>query len=713
MKLILNLIALVLLAFASSSYSQMTDNWKWMNPSPQGNTLFAVDFVDNNTGFSAGDYGTVLKTSDAGATWNKISSGTDKDLISASFVNSNIGFVGGHSQLLRKTTDGGQTWQALQLPVSGNWDTAYSVMDIKFLNPNVGYVAGFFQLESKIWKTTDGGSTWATQSTGSFNYIQRLYMLDENTGFAMGGALGGEIIRTTNGGSTWEMVYQGSYTVYSMHFITSLIGVVGCEEGRIYRTTDGGSTWNFALCPSGLDVMTLQFTNASTGFGFGSGSVYIKTTDGGLNWDELSLGTGGVRWYYAGDITPNGNLHAVGTYGAMIRSTNAGASFSSQPYVTEHSICDIEFIDQNTGYAVAGFGDGDILKTTNAGETWVSQVSSYTLPLYGIAFTSANTGYLAGSINIKKTTNGGSNWIDAYTSTTNEIFGDVFFTNANTGYVVGSYGKLLKTTNAGVNWNSTSIPGGGTFIGSIYFVNDNTGFVTGDNNAALKTTDAGVTWAPMTVASGFTSLNNIFFTDVNTGYVSSSVGLFKTTNSGANWFQLGAPSGGYSNVQFRGNFGYAVAGSGKIVKTIDGGNSWITQPTVTENPLYALYFNSDNFVYAGGVRGTMIKTIPTELLLTPILGNSNETPKSFYLEQNYPNPFNPVTTIKFGVSKPGFVSIKVYDITGKIVDELMNSSLNPGSYEVKWEGSGFSSGVYFYSIKTNEFSETRKMILVK
>ncbi len=707
------LMALVAIIFTVSSYAQLNDNWKWLNPSPQGNTLNAVDFVDNNTGYSAGTYGTLLKTTDGGTEWTPLNSGTDKNLMSMCFVNSSTGYVGGARQLLRRTTDAGQTWQNLQLPVQGQWDTAYYVMDINFVNANIGYIVGFFQLESKIWKTTDGGNSWVTQGTGGADYLKETYFLDENTGFAFGGPTYSEVVKTTNGGSTWQSVSQESYIAYSMCFINAATGVYGCADGRVYRTVDGGNTWNFAMCPSSLDITSIHFINATTGYGFGSGSVYIKTTDAGQTWNEYSIGVGSVNQYFDADMTANGNLHAVGTYGAMIRSTNSGTSFISQPFVTEHSITDIEFLNVSTGYAVAGFGEGDILKTTDAGETWVSQVSSYTLPLYGIAFTSPETGYLAGSINIKKTTNGGTNWIDVYTSSQNEIFGDIFFTNVNTGYAVGSYGKLLKTTNAGASWNSSTIPNSGTFLNSIFFVDDNTGYAVGGESKSLKTTDAGATWSVMNITSGFLNFNNVFFIDINTGYVSHGAGIFKTTNGGTTWFQLNTPAGGYNNVQFRNNYGYAIAGDGKIIKSIDGGNSWIVQPTVTSNPLYALYFNSDNFVYAGGVRGNMMKTIPQELLVTPVSGNQNETPRNFYLGQNYPNPFNPVTTIKFGIIKSGNVQIKVYDAAGRIVDELVNNGYNPGSYEVSWDASKYSSGIYFYSIVTNEFSQTKKMVLVK
>lgn len=708
-----SLIVLVIALLNSFSYSQLTDNWKWLNPGPQGNNLYSVDFADNNTGYACGNYGTLLKSTNAGQSWYQLNSGTGKRLHSVDFVNAGIGFIGGTNLMLKKTTDGGQSWNNIQLPTQGQWDSLYTIMDINMVNQNAGYVVGFFQLECKIWKTTNGGNSWNILGTGGANYLMNLYFLNENFGFAYGGPTYSEVVRTTDGGASWQQVSQESYIAYSMCFIDSLKGVYGCADGRIYKTSDGGLTWTFALCPSSLDITSIYFINSTTGFGFGTGSVYVKTTDGGNTWDEYSLGIGGLRSYYDAAMTPAGIINVVGSYGAMIRTTNSGASFVSQPYVTEHSISDIEFINSNTGYAVAGFGEGDILKTTDAGETWVSQVSSYTLPLYGISFTSPETGYLAGSINIKKTTNGGVNWVNIYNSTTNEIFGDIFFTDVNTGYAVGSYGKLIKTTNAGGSWTASTIPNSGTFITSIVFVNSNTGYVCGDDNKALKTTDAGATWVNMNVAAPFINLNNVFFTDANTGYISSANGIYKTTDGGSSWFQLGTPAGGFNNVQFRGNYGYAIASDGKIIKSTNAGSSWIVQPTVTDNPLYALFFNSDDFIYAGGVRGTMMKTIPQELLMTPVSGNNNQAPKGYYLNQNYPNPFNPVTSIKFGIVKSGVVKITVYDITGKVVSELLNKNLSTGSYEVKWDGSTFSSGVYFYAITTADFSETKKMILVK
>ncbi len=95
-----------------------------------------------------------------------------------------------------------------------------------------------------------------------------------------------------------------------------------------------------------------------------------------------------------------------------------------------------------------------------------------------------------------------------------------------------------------------------------------------------------------------------------------------------------------------------------------------------------------------------------------VLGNTN-TPKTFALEQNYPNPFNPVTSIKYQLPRAEKVSIKVFDILGKKVANLVNENKEPGYYEVSFDASNLASGLYFYRIEAGSFTDTKKMILVK
>lgn len=95
------------------------------------------------------------------------------------------------------------------------------------------------------------------------------------------------------------------------------------------------------------------------------------------------------------------------------------------------------------------------------------------------------------------------------------------------------------------------------------------------------------------------------------------------------------------------------------------------------------------------------------------LQNNNEVPSKYFLYQNYPNPFNPNTNIKFDIPNSGMVKLYVYDITGKIVSTLVNDNISAGSYTYSFNAEGLSSGIYFYKIESENFTDIRKMIMVK
>ncbi len=110
----------------------------------------------------------------------------------------------------------------------------------------------------------------------------------------------------------------------------------------------------------------------------------------------------------------------------------------------------------------------------------------------------------------------------------------------------------------------------------------------------------------------------------------------------------------------------------------------------------------------------LIKT-DTTLFAPPVsIQNSTQTvPESFYLEQNYPNPFNNSTQITFGIIKKGIYKLMVYDVTGKLVDELFNQSLEPGEYKTDFKAEKLSSGIYFYRLESDKALITKKFVLLK
>ena len=108
------------------------------------------------------------------------------------------------------------------------------------------------------------------------------------------------------------------------------------------------------------------------------------------------------------------------------------------------------------------------------------------------------------------------------------------------------------------------------------------------------------------------------------------------------------------------------------------------------------------------------------LVQNPVAINpvGTEIPKSFSLSQNYPNPFNPTTRIKFDIPanvKNGVsnVQIIIYDVSGRLITTLVNKQMKPGSYEAEWNAFNNASGIYFYKLTAGDFSDTKKMMLVK
>lgn len=152
----------------------------------------------------------------------------------------------------------------------------------------------------------------------------------------------------------------------------------------------------------------------------------------------------------------------------------------------------------------------------------------------------------------------------------------------------------------------------------------------------------------------------------------------------------------------------------------DGNEQWIQNfngPANSNDEAAGLTIDNSGYVYltctsTGIGTGYDIVTIKNAQTVG-ILPVSNEIPDRFSLGQNYPNPFNPVSKIRFNIKNRSFVTISIYDVSGRFVANLVNNELQAGVYETEIEASNLSSGVYFYKMNTGSFSETRKLVVIK
>ncbi|MCI0450252.1 MAG: YCF48-related protein [Chlorobi bacterium] len=381
---------------------------------------------------------------------------------------------------------------------------------------------------------------------------------------------------------------------------------------------------------------------------------------------------------------------------------------------------DVYFINPDTGFVCGE--NGIVRMTQNGGSSWFNTqnlgIGSWTNSIF---FINSVTGFIVGSASpgfpiIRKTVFGGFAWNVVFyaTGTINNLH-SVHFPDPFTGYAVGSNGAILKTTNAGSNW-FTQTSGFFDDFNSVFFTSAMSGVIVGYNKILL-TTNGGDNWTSQTVSY---NLKSVYFISPAIGFASGTSGssgiLLETQNGGSSWMTqtFGAPVYELNAMFFTSSsVGYAVGGAAVILKTVNGGANWSPQVSGVGNWLRSVYFVDASTGFVVGTSGTVLKTTNGGGTPVGIQTSSSGIPEEFSLLQNYPNPFNPSTVISYQLADDGFVTLKIYDVLGKEVAVLVNEELKAGSYETKWNAGAFTSGIYFYKLQSGEFSETKKMILIK
>jgi len=400
---------------------------------------------------------------------------------------------------------------------------------------------------------------------------------------------------------------------------------------------------------------------------------------------------------------------------------------------------DLFFVNSNTGWVV-GLG-GKIVKTTNGGNNWIPQVSNTGYSLHIVRFINSQTGYAAGGSQYNnpfcfdykiliKTTNGGETWFPVIEQSDDHVIKDLFLINGDSLYYVnagtdmncmGNVGSFVKTNNSGSNWLYLS-PTNVSKYYALSFINPHTGWtvcfrgtdVLPHYRLFFKTTNGGANWTQLRSDTALGYLNNakkLKYFDTLSGYF-CDVSLFRTTNGGYNWNKYLATEL-QNNVSFHAlnkDTLWVITGNG-IYRTNNQGANWISQNTPFASTLYNIYFIDKNTGWAVGSFGTIIKT--TNGGVTGLQNLNEIIPSSFSLSQNYPNPFNPTTIIRFQIKDSKTTTLKVFDLLGREVQTLVNEKLKPGEYEVTFNGSALPSGVYFYKLQAGDFTDTKKLVLIK
>ena len=362
------------------------------------------------------------------------------------------------------------------------------------------------------------------------------------------------------------------------------------------------------------------------------------------------------------------NLFAGADYSGVYRSTNNGTNWT-QTSLNNKTVKSLAILGNNI---FAGTWNGGIYLSQNNGTTWTlcglnnSEVVSLTVCGNKIfAGTHGDGVYLS--------SNNGSSW-------------------SWVGINYGFYDEINAETSDGSNVFISRI-GTGVLSSSCGFIN----------------------WTQITPDSSWIFHNsNINAITVSGSYIyfgTYGYGVFMSSNYGISWTPTSLSNPSYiCSMASLGNNVFAGGDGHNFHVSTNYGNTWALRiEGLSSSDVYSLCI-VNNYIFCG-TSGKIFRRPLSELI--GIKQISELVPNKYTISQNYPNPFNPTTTIRMDIPKTSDAKLIVYDILGKEIATLVNEKLQHGTYEVTLDGSQYPSGAYFYRLTTDNFTDTKKMVLLK
>ena len=577
-------------ALAPASVQVGSSGWQWGNPLPQGNTLRSISFAGAN-GYAAGDFGTLLRTTDGGTTWSGLLSGTFTNLSAVQAIDPDAVFAAGGC-VARRSNDGGATFTRVAFtPVESSCKEQFAAGWF------ISRVTGFLALtDGTILRTDNNGDTFAQKNPlpgtrapgGAATPVDLRFLTDQ---IGLGATSDGKIYRTTDGANSWSLISDTARAVHSFFFLDANNGFAVGDGSLFLVTKDGGATWtpkDIGIPPTNLRsiqcasptlcVMTTE-----------PGTALVRTDDGGAT---ARLVTPSQDPIFAAGFASATRIAAGGATGATAVSDDAGLNFAPIGGRLSGTYTRVRAGGQG-GTAFAPGDNGSLAKTTDAGKTWTRGNVATSEDVIDVAFPTAVVGYaLDSSGGLFRTNDGGATWKTLDTGTTARP-SELTAPTTSTVLVAGPTG-LRRSTDSG---NTFSAVKGKDVAKARLDAIDRAGsalFASGTRDL-LRSTDRGKTWKALhkpTVNGKPARLIHVDFLDAKNGYFLAQGGaLWRTANAGKSWSSLpgtgtekaygiafSSKTRGYLVID---RFGDVLNRSGFLLKTTDSGATWHPQFVVS------------------------------------------------------------------------------------------------------------------------------------
>ncbi|MBD3224304.1 MAG: T9SS type A sorting domain-containing protein [Caldithrix sp.] len=699
------------------SFTYAQDNWYWQNPKPTGFNLDAIEVVSSSIIFTGGEAGILYKFSDIDQTWSQIGVPIPLNIKNISFLNEKEGFISGYfgsNMLLFSTDNGGESWNDIT-PSENNHLAFY------FQDKDIGWAV----IDSVLLRTNDGGTNWSFISKAA--PFSQIFFFNNGHGLAIHKD---KFYYSYDIGKSWEWISLDSFVNFwidlqKFTFINDSLGyLVGYQDGlneytnHIFKTTDGGKTWEqqFKTWYSNYRV-DIAFSNEMLGYALLDNFLY-GTKNGGKDWDYISSKLYLKKLGLLDSVT----IFSSGAYGALAASYDAGYTWDHKYSGKMAALEDFFMLDDKIGFAA---GKNTLLKTTNSGFDWtnvdINIIKEKTDYISDVYFIDEQNGWLScyyGNYGtLCRTKDGGLTWqiqLDSIVQVS-----DIFFLKDHSNGWFTSGDVIYNSSNRGQTWHI----GGGHDdwwgFTKIFFTTSDTGWVGGPAGLYF-TQNGGNSWVRLDLSL---TVYDIFFIDKKNGWIcgnSKGYGvIFKTINSGKNWELQHSIDPNYSHLEdihfYDQNNGWAAGYTSDgyiLLKTHNSGSSWEPVSIPVNRRLYKVQAVDSTHVWVLGNGGAILSSFNAVTGIHSRIKNFIH-PETIALFQNFPNPFNSSTTIEYFLSERSEISLKLYDILGKLISILDNGYKNPGLHRVKKDFKTLSSGTYYYVLEANNKTEVKKLVLIK
>lgn len=722
------------------------NNWSQVYISASGK-LNSISLTGTNSYTAVGELGgQMLKTTNNGLNWFYQSAPTSDPLNGIVISGSSVYLIGNNGKMY-KSTDFGGSYSPVPTGTTANLSHIHMLA-------GTGYIVG---ANGVILKSTDNGLSWASQSSGSNTNLNSVFILDNQKIWITGDS--GLILKTTNGGINWlQEQITPPINLNSIYFYTAENAVIAGDNGLILNRQ--------------LDSTYLPYINLKTY----SISTWI-TNSGIFNQDKRTFNTPGFQWpngsgkyaifssgftiaayvnnsirmaaaSYTGEFKPGYCVNGVYQTDSRFKfyKVKSGQHASTNPDWLNWGIMvpfGAPYIDYNNNGSyepfidtpgVRGAAETIFLCMTDADPASHTEGEGFgggTQPLGAeVGFTACvynNPGFedfqfLRWQVTNKSTQNWNSTFFSIISDPDLGLGTDDYIgcdTTLNLAYCYN--GDNIDGDGTGYSYGQNPPAVGFTLIRGAHIIpSQDLGMTTVSHFACNSCSQAPCESAPQNVTEAYNYISG--FKRDRTPWIDP------LTSQVTKYCYPGDPET---------NSGWTER-KGRILNC--GGS--LTGQEVTQNTPFdrrlLLSTGDTNFTMVPGAKQTIVaaqliargssnlssvtrlKRLSDDIHkiynmfisvgITPV---SHVIPSEYMLHQNYPNPFNPETTIKFDIPKAGFVKLTVYDISGREIATLVNEQLTAGSYDINWNGSQYASGVYFYKLETETFSDVRRMVLVK